>query len=105
MVICKIIATMKNLFKSLMLVAVAAMAFTSCQNDIEEVNAVNKSVTLTFNAGFGEETRVDFAEAGNKAYKASWEAGDTVTFAVYSDAVFSTAFLTLPSAAGPIFRR
>lgn len=86
MVICKIIATMKNLFKSLMLVAVAAMAFTSCQNDIEEVNAVNKSVTLTFNAGFGEETRVDFAEAGNKAYKASWEAGDTVTFAVYEDA-------------------
>ena len=77
---------MKNLFKSLMLVAVAAMAFTACQNDIEEVNAVNKSVTLTFNAGFGEDTRVDFAEAGNKAYKASWEVGDTVTFAVYSDA-------------------
>ena len=78
---------MKNLFKNLMLVAVAAMAFTACTENNEEVNAVNEKVTLTFVAGFGEDTRVSLDNTDNdKVYKAAWEEGDTVTFAVFEDA-------------------
>ena len=78
---------MKNLFKNLMLVAVAAMAFTACTETNEEVNATNEKVTITFAAGFGEDTRVSLDNSDNdKVYKAAWEEGDTVTFAVYDDA-------------------
>ena len=81
---------MKNLFKNLMLVAVAAMAFTACTENNEEVNAVNEKVTLTFVAGFGEDTRVSLDNTDNdKVYKAAWEDGDTITFAVYDDATTS----------------
>ena len=78
---------MKNLFKNLMLVAVAAMAFTACTETNEEVNATNEKVTITFAAGFGEDTRVSLDNSDNdKVYKAAWEEGDTVTFAVYENA-------------------
>ena len=78
---------MKNLFKNLMLVAVAAMAFTACTEEQNEVNAVKEKVTITFTAGFGEDTRVSLDNSENdKVYEAAWEAGDVVTFAVFEDA-------------------
>ena len=75
---------MKNLFKSLMLVAVAAMAFTACQNDVDDVNAVSKGTTITFNASFADETRVSLTDGDQDGvYQAAFEAGDKIVFAAY----------------------
>ncbi|MBO7261455.1 MAG: BACON domain-containing protein [Alistipes sp.] len=65
---------MKNLFKNLMLVAVAAMAFTACTETGEEVNAVSKVTRYEFTANIAEETRSGFAEKeeGATAYKSEW---------------------------------
>lgn len=77
---------MKNFFKSLMLVAVAAMAFTACQNDVDDVNAVSKGTTLTFTANLDTETRVAFGDADAEGIrKVTWEKGDLVSFIVYDD--------------------
>ena len=79
---------MKNLFKNLMLVAVAAMAFTACQNDSNEVNEVNRVTRYEFTANIADEnddTRSGFVgknEAGN-AYVSEWHEGDKVK--VYID--------------------
>ena len=71
---------MKNLFKNLMLVAVAAMAFTACTETNDEVNAVSKTTRYEFTANIAEETRSGFAEKeeGAKAYKSEWHEGDQV---------------------------
>ena len=75
---------MKNLFKSLMLVAVAAMAFTACTETNEEVNAVSKGTTITFNASFADETRVSLTDGDQDGvYQAAFEAGDKIVFAAY----------------------
>ena len=82
---------MKNLFKNLMLVAVAAMAFTACTEEQNEVNAVKEKVTITFTADFGEDTRVSLDNSENpNVYKAAWEAGDVVTFVVFENAETNT---------------
>ncbi|MBE6176530.1 MAG: hypothetical protein E7146_06005 [Rikenellaceae bacterium] len=71
---------MKNLFKSLMLVAVAAMTFTACsEKNNDDVKATQKKVALEFTAGFAEDTRVAFGEKNENAYPTLWEAGDVVT--------------------------
>ena len=73
---------MKNLFKKLMLVAVAAMAFTSCNN--EEFNEVinggvdNNTVTMTFVAD-APESRTSVVIDGDTA-KFSWSEDDKVGF-------------------------
>ena len=70
---------MKNLFKKLMLVAVAAMAFTACSQDVNEVNKVEKVTRYEFTANFAD-TRSGFAgknEAGD-AYVSEWHEGDQV---------------------------
>ena len=78
--ISKPIATMKNLFKNLMLVAVAAMAFTACTETNDEVNAVVNKTRYEFTANIAEETRSGFAEKeeGATAYKSEWHEGDQV---------------------------
>ena len=71
---------MKNLFKRLMLVAVAAMAFTACSQDVNEVNNVEKVTRYEFVADFADDTRSGFAEKeeGATAYKSEWHEGDQV---------------------------
>ena len=74
----KSIATMKNLFKSLMLVAVAAMAFTACQNEPEaNINSSKKSV-LNIEASL-DQTRSGFiAEEGADALKSAWDGNEVI---------------------------
>ena len=74
---------MKNLFKNLMLVAVAAMAFTACSEDNNEVNNVEKKTTLEFVASFDGDTRSGFTgssenENGKVVYHSEWFGGETV---------------------------
>lgn len=71
---------MKNLFKSMMLVAVAAMGFTACSKDAaEEVNpAIESTYTMTFVAD-APNTRTSVEIDGNVA-KYSWSDGDVVAF-------------------------
>ena len=70
---------MKNLFKNLMLVAVAAMAFTACSQDVNEVNNVEKVARYEFTANFAD-TRSGFAEKeeGATAYKSEWFGNETL---------------------------
>ena len=65
---------MKNLFKNLMLVAVAAMAFTACTETNDEVNANVEKRVFKFVAGFADDTRSGFLEKeeGATAYKSEW---------------------------------
>ena len=71
---------MKNLFKNLMLVAVAAMAFTACTETNDEVNAVAKRTVFEFTADFGTDTRSYFGEKEGDSYPSFWEGGEQVTF-------------------------
>ena len=78
---------MKNLFKNLMLVAVAAMGFTACEQVIDDVNAGidENTVTMTFVAGAPESrTSVSIDDDGNVA-KYSWSTGDQVGFYYVDD--------------------
>ena len=71
---------MKNLFKKLMLVAVAAMAFTACSQDVNEVNKVEKVTRYEFTANIADDTRSGFAEKeeGATAYKSEWYGNETL---------------------------
>ena len=75
---------MKNLFKNLMLVAVAAMAFTACTETNEEVNAVSKKTVLNGVVGFAEETRSGFSEEtstndeGKTVYHSEWDGNESI---------------------------
>ena len=84
---------MKNLFKNLMLVAVAAMAFTACTETNEEVNAVVEKTVLKFVAGFDEETRSGFVgsvtEGEKTLYKSAWDGGEYLK--VCANGAFSSA--------------
>ena len=87
----KTIATMKNLFKNLMLVAVAAMAFTACTETNEEVNAVVEKTVLKFVAGFEDDTRSGFDgknDAGT-GYKSAWDGNETLK--VSANGAFASA--------------
>ena len=71
---------MKNLFKKMMLVAVAAMAFTACSQDVNEVNNVEKVTRYEFTANIADDTRSGFAEKeeGATAYKSEWYGNETL---------------------------
>lgn len=74
---------MKNLFKSMMLVAVAAMAFTACQKDNGELNEVKR--TVDFTATIGEDTRSGFngttTDADGKTYyQSNWDGEEMLLF-------------------------
>lgn len=73
---------MKNLFKSLMLVAVAAMAFVACQNEPETNVNLSKKAILNVEAGF-EQTRSSFVdEADAEAIKTVWDGNETIALHV-----------------------
>ena len=86
---------MKNLFKNLMLVAVAAMAFTACTETNDEVNAVSKKTVIKGVATIdnnGDDTRSAFGdrvedENGNFYYESNWEGGESIH--LYFSAGFS----------------
>ncbi len=72
---------MRNLFKNLMLVAVAAMAFTACSKENDEVNKVEKKTIFSFEATIAnDDTRSGFAEKeeGATAYKSEWFGDETL---------------------------
>ena len=75
---------MKNLFKNLMLVAVAAMAFTACQKDNEDVNRVNETTVVEFKAEF-DTTRSGFNEKDAEGYSSHWDGGETINLEVVSN--------------------
>ena len=73
---------MKNIFKSLMFVAVAAMTFTACEKDNAENNNNNgteQKTAITFNAEFAD-TRSYFTENNGEGYASAWTEGDEVKF-------------------------
>lgn len=94
--ICKTIATMKKLFKNLMLVAVAAMAFVGCSQEGNEVNILTKETTFEFTAGFNEDTRSGFGEKEGDAYPSVWYGGESI-IAIFSneDGVIGTAYSSI----------
>ena len=66
-----------------MLVAVAAMAFTSCSQDVNELNKLEKKTTFEFVASFDGDTRSGFTgssedENGAVMYHSEWFGGETV---------------------------
>ena len=70
---------MKNLFKNLMLVAVAAMAFTACTETNEEVNAVAKKTVITGVAVIDtDDTRSGFTGKEGDVYKSAWYGGENI---------------------------
>ena len=74
---------MKNIFKSLMLVAVAAMAFVACQNEPEDINVTAKQVTVNI-SGDLVDTRSYFGEYDEtaKTYPSKWAGGEKVVFSL-----------------------
>ena len=87
---------MKNLFKNLMLVAVAAMGFTACEQVIDDVNATNETFTVNIVGEFADDTRSGFLEKeeGATAYKSAWDGNETVRFAIIPDTFEDTAKAT-----------
>ena len=74
---------MKNLFKNLMLVAVAAMAFTACSQDVNEVNKVEKKTVISGVLNIeNEDTRSGFTgsytEGDKTFYQSKWDGGETI---------------------------
>ena len=70
--------TMKNLFKSIMTVAVAAMAFASCSNNYTEEVSFGEKVQFTVNAVNDEITRSTFGEPADGKYPTLWEGNEEV---------------------------
>ena len=70
---------MKNLFKSLMFVAVAAMTFTACQKDNNDVNTPVEQTVLKFEASI-DETRVTIGDKEGDQYPLTWDGDENVLF-------------------------
>ena len=85
---------MKNLFKNLMLVAVAAMGFTACEQVIDDVNVSNEKFTVNIVGEFADDTRSGFVGSetndGNTFYKSAWDGNETVRFALIPDTFADT---------------
>ncbi len=77
---------MKKMFKNLMLVAVAAMAFVGCNNDLISVDTLKKPTVITFYASMEDDTRTSMTDENSDGkYEVNWSAGDQVAFVVYGD--------------------
>lgn len=101
-IMSKTIATMKKMIKNLMLVAVAAMAFVGCQQDIE-VNSTTKKTTIDFIASFDTETRSQFVEDtdGDNVFQSVWNGGEQVLlFADAGNSVYATGTATMSTEDG-----
>ena len=68
--------TMKNLFKSIKTVAVAAMAFASCSTNFTEEVSFGEKVQFTVNAVNDEITRSTFGEPADGKYPTLWEGNE-----------------------------
>ena len=95
---------MKNIFKSLMLVAVAAMAFTACQKEDGVVVNNNDGTTYTMVVKL-DATRSAFGELDSKSFSSYWEGNENLAvYAVNFDEVYydgTTATITVdPDDAG-----
>lgn len=64
---------MKNLFKSIMTVAVAAISLTSCSNNFAEEVVFNEKINLNITAVSDEITRSVFGEPSEGKYPTLWE--------------------------------
>lgn len=83
---------MKNLFKNLMLVAVAAMAFTACQNDNGEMDMLVKKTIINGVATIDDDdTRSGFTGKEGDAYKSAWDGGETIKLYINYGAAETTA--------------
>ena len=79
----KSIATMKNLFTRLMLVAVAAMGFVACQEGIDEVVVTTQNkVTVEFTGAFNDDTRSQFGEKDENGYPSTWSGNEAAYFSL-----------------------
>ncbi len=89
---------MKNLFKKMMLVAVAAMAFVACSQDNDEINATVKKTDVVFNLSIEDVTRAYFGEeqgsGSDTSFPSYWSGDENVTLVAYdaNDVVVSTAW-------------
>lgn len=78
---------MKKGFKSIMLLAAAAMAFTACnkENDIQDVVKNGETTTIRFSAAVNDaETKATLTTEDEKSFKAAWEEGDKMDITVTS---------------------
>ncbi len=64
---------MKNLFKSIMIVAAAAMSFTSCSNNFTEEAVSGEKIEINVNATNDEITRSAFGEPSEGSYPTLWD--------------------------------
>ena len=72
---------MKNLFKSMMAVAVAAMSFTACSTDVTEDIAPVEKFTVKINAA-APETRTVFGTLDDGEYPTLWTGDETIKAAL-----------------------
>lgn len=99
---------MKKLFKSLMIVAVAAMAFTACSEVDEQVDAVRRTAAINFTANINEDdTRSGFTdrveetdEEGNTTvkYKSEWDGGENIAVVLTSQSESKRVTATIAEA-------
>ena len=77
---------MKNLFKNLMLVAVAAMGFTACEQVNDDVNATNETFKVNIVGEFADDTRSGFVGSvtvdDKTFYKSAWDGEETAVFSL-----------------------
>ena len=76
---------MKKLFRNLMLVAVAAMAFVACSEVSVEVDNIKRNYVFDVNAGINNDTRAYFGEAADGIYPIYWDGTESVRFEAQGD--------------------
>lgn len=85
---------MKSLFKNLMLVAVAAIGFTACEQEVNDVNLTEERFSVNIVGEFVDGTRSGFTgsynDDGKTFYKSAWNGNENVVFSL-NEAAFVTA--------------
>ena len=72
---------MKNLFKSMMAIAVAAMSFTACSNDLTEDVTPSQEFTVKINA-VSPESRTVFGDIDDGKYPTLWTGNESIKAAL-----------------------